>query len=222
MSDQAVMCPLCGVATSKATKSSTATNLLTNFFHEGISRVVPGLVVLALYAHKQITAAFTIFHDSSIASGLSILIAAWLIGLTLDIVASIFFTLHELHTGHDFPTEQEPNDERGRIRFLKTSGELVLYRSMCLISLFTFVVTPNSFSDVSLRFFPNVTILEGFGSANCWNLWLRAGIFVLFFWAFWRLKNKTKDKGKEKKTKREESFSDSAEQGNPHRESTTR
>jgi hypothetical protein len=49
----------------KSTSSSISGGLLTNFFNEATSRIVPGLVVLALYAHKQIIAASVVFHDSS-------------------------------------------------------------------------------------------------------------------------------------------------------------
>lgn len=57
-----------------------STDLLTNFFHEGISRVIPGLVFLALFLHKHLIVAFKRFDDSWIIFGLSTLIAAWAVG----------------------------------------------------------------------------------------------------------------------------------------------
>jgi hypothetical protein len=190
LSDKAICCPQCGAPTTlyqtKQPKSSSASDLLTNFFHEGISRITPGLVVLALYAHKQVIEAFKMLQSSSVVFGLGLLVSAWLIGLTLDIVAHIPFSLYEWIAGRGLKSRVEPEDERERLRFLKDSAELVLLRSLVIISLFTFVVTPHPFSDVRLKLFSNVT-LHSVSMNQCTYL-LRFGVIFLYCLAFWRIK----------------------------------
>ena len=59
--------------------------LLATYFLEIITRVIPGSVFIALYANKFVTKTFTLFHESSLLLGLSLLAGAWLTGLVLDL-----------------------------------------------------------------------------------------------------------------------------------------
>ena len=91
------------------TKSSSITGgLLTNFFNDAISRIAPGLIVLALYAHKQVIAVYKIFDHSSIIFGLSILVAAWLIGVALDFVVFFLLPMYKYFFGKDLYQVGEP------------------------------------------------------------------------------------------------------------------
>jgi hypothetical protein len=159
------------------TKDSNTNILLTNFFHEVFSRVAPGLVVLALYAHKQVIAAFDKIHDSSIIFGLSILAVAWLIGVTLDIVVIIPLSLYRLFTGKHLHQDREPSgDETECLRFRKAQAERVMYRSIFLISIFSLIALyrkPELFSDVTPILFSEDK-QKLIGIIVC----------VLFLWAF--------------------------------------
>jgi hypothetical protein len=171
------------------TKDSNTNILLTNFFHEVFSRVAPGLVVLALYAHKQVIAAFDKIHDSSIIFGLSILAVAWLIGVTLDIVVIIPLSLYRLFTGKHLHQDREPSgDETECLRFRKAQAERVMYRSIFLISIFSLIALyrkPELFSDVTPILFSEDK-QKLIGIIVC----------VLFLWAFlWdKFKDSLEDK----------------------------
>ena len=71
---------------------SIGQTLITEFFHEGLARIVPGLV-LSSYAHKPLLKAFDTFHGSSIVFGSSTLVAAWFIGVILENVLFSPFVL---------------------------------------------------------------------------------------------------------------------------------
>lgn len=68
-------------------------NLISEFFHEGISHIIPGLVIITLYWHSE---AENIFHkhghlfSSPLIFIACVLVIAWLIGLMVD--AIIFVT----------------------------------------------------------------------------------------------------------------------------------
>jgi hypothetical protein len=178
------------------TKVSNTNDLLINFFHEVISRVVPGLV-LALYAYKPIIAAFDKFHHSSIIFGLSILSVAWLIGVTLDIVVIIYLALYKLFTGKHLHQVSEPSgDETKCLRFRKDQAERVMYRSIFLISIISLIALswkPELFSDVTPILFsedqPKLIGIRLIGIIVC----------VLFLWAFlWdKFKDSLEDKARE-------------------------
>jgi hypothetical protein len=160
-----------------------STDLLTNFFHEAISRVVPGLVFLALYEHKHLIAAFKAFGDSSIIFGLSILVAAWVVGLTIDIVSYIPVALIEWFDKKYYQEsilEEEPDsdDEKKWIHYMKNKAQTVLFRSMFLISGFTLFVHP----PLLLVVMPPVC------SEGKWQCIITCIITFLFLFAYLRIK----------------------------------
>ena len=143
--------------------------LLATYFLEIITRVIPGSVFIALYANKFVTKTFTLFHESSLLLGLSLLAGAWLTGLVLDLATftpGFFLTkvtrricksgfLARLCANLLSPTTA-PNDrqlssptnpnERQFINDQKCSGERILFRAMMTISFLTAICTPSLFS----------------------------------------------------------------------------
>lgn len=147
--------------------------LLGHFFHEVFSRVAPGLVVLALYEHERVVKAYSVFHDSSIIYGLSIVVSAWLIGFALDTVINIFIIAAEKCSKERLKkwnekrfgpvTKRQNSEGMMSIPDLKSLGEALMSRSLCMIFLFSIFVPPPLFS--------------GHGWHRCYGVIL----FALFF-----------------------------------------
>jgi hypothetical protein len=68
-------------------------DLISEFFYDGISRIIPGLVVIFLFAHRLLEKALTTLHDSSIILYVFIFLAAWLIGVTVEMIPVLFLLL---------------------------------------------------------------------------------------------------------------------------------
>jgi hypothetical protein len=152
-------------------------DLLKNFFQEGISRIVPGLVALALYAHKQIDD-FKTFCGSPILFAFGIVIAAWLIGVALDIPVYIYLCLHKAFTGTDLHQDKErTDDETERLRFLKEQAEKVMCRSITIIATFTVFVRPGLLDVIPESQYPEV-----------WRKLFSILLAFLFGFAFWWVK----------------------------------
>lgn len=64
--------------------------LISEFFDEAITHMMPGLLVTFLFAHRFILRIFHAFNNSDFALCLFLLLAAWLIGLTLDVTTVTF------------------------------------------------------------------------------------------------------------------------------------
>jgi hypothetical protein len=166
-------------------------DLLNNFFQEGISRIVPGLVVLALYAHKPIIAAYNKFYDSSTIFPFGIVVAAWLIGVALDIFVYIPLIFWKSLTGKDAPQDPEPGvgkydnptgvvvDETARLRFLKDQAEKVMFRSITIIATFTVFVKPGLLEVIPKSEYPEL---------ESWQMQISKFIVFLFGVAFWWVK----------------------------------
>jgi len=128
-------------------------DLLSNFSHEAISRVIPGLVVLALYFHKYVVAALKLAHDSSILSMLSIFIAAWLIGAMIEkLFNTVLIPVMNIRVmkyilakkcGCSYRGDDVPEDGRLLIYYLKYIAETAMFRAFWMISFVTVFVTPN-------------------------------------------------------------------------------
>lgn len=78
--------------------NSPYVNLISEFFHEAIGRVLPGFVLMTLYGYHFLHREPRVFHHHPLFFGLAILSAAWLIGLTLDLfIFSPFFLFCKLY-----------------------------------------------------------------------------------------------------------------------------
>ena len=128
-------------------------DLLNEFFHEAISRVIPGLVVLVLYADRYLVNAFNAFNHSSVIFGLTTLVAAWLIGLTLDGMVNFYFLWCQCSGKKPLAAFQEPTDRTKHLQFMKYGAEIIMYRSMCIVSFFTLFVSPKLFTHVTPELF---------------------------------------------------------------------
>jgi len=73
-------------------------NLISEFFYEGIRRIVPGLVVIAFYLGREPLRIFGIFQNDlpSYAIVACVLLLAWLIGIIIEQITS--FVAHGLWT----------------------------------------------------------------------------------------------------------------------------
>jgi hypothetical protein len=180
---------------------SFSKELIREFFHEFISRVIPGLVILALYQHKYAMDAFAIFCHSPILLGTSILVAAWLIGVILDNLVfapfALMLTFMEWLTRcirvkwpskcvkwlskcvkslceFFLPKDALSKNEQDRRLHLKDTGERVMFRGMIIICLFTkWVMPPTSFVDANL--WRTKYWLYGSGMFFIFWLWAKIG-----------------------------------------------
>jgi len=128
-------------------------DLLNEFFHEGISRVIPGVVVLVLYADRDLVNAFNAFNHSSVIFGLTTLVAAWLIGLTLDSMLYFYFLLYRCIGKKPLAAFKEPTGGTKHLQFMKDEAEKIMCRSMCIVSFFTLFVSPTLFTHVKPELF---------------------------------------------------------------------
>jgi hypothetical protein len=65
-------------------------DLISEFFYDGIRRIIPGLVVIALYLHQEAANVLTVHKDfSPVAFIACILLVAWLVGFLIEQVMFI-------------------------------------------------------------------------------------------------------------------------------------
>lgn len=123
-------------------------DLLSNFSHEAISRVIPGLVVLALYFHTYVVAALKLAQVSSILSISAIFIAAWLIGATFEklgnyLIIPVVENILAKICGCSYCGDSVPEDARLLTYYLKYIAETQMFRAFCVISGVTVCIAPN-------------------------------------------------------------------------------
>ena len=94
-------------------------DLLSKFFHEAISRILPGLVVLSLYFHNFLSAAFKASEKSSLFCVVSIFGGAWLVGGLIEMSAlPVIWMIEKLR---DSKCEDKvPEDGRNLIYYQKS------------------------------------------------------------------------------------------------------
>ena len=68
-------------------------DIISEFFYDGISRIIPGLVVIFLFAHQWAGKVLSTFHDSSIILYFIILLSAWLIGVAVEVIPVVIILL---------------------------------------------------------------------------------------------------------------------------------
>jgi hypothetical protein len=174
------------------TSGTIAYYLITEFFHEVLSHVMPGCVFLSLYFYTYLMRASALLNNSSTLLCFSILISAWLIGITIDMsvyVTMMFFlrllkcpiyrkTIHEFREHwnsfkKDRPIDQQFSQVLLKIHVLFHIGEKVMFRCLATISFFTIFFQPKLF-------------LHLFGNEN-YDLIGRcvSGIFFLIYFFIW-------------------------------------
>jgi hypothetical protein len=58
--------------------------VISEFFYDGIRRILPGLLVLGLYANQQVARLFNDFKEFSVFLAIILVAAAWLIGIFIE------------------------------------------------------------------------------------------------------------------------------------------
>lgn len=65
-------------------------DLIYEFFYEGIRRIIPGLVVMALYFHQEVVKVFDAHLDfSQVMLNACILLIAWVVGVVIEQIMAI-------------------------------------------------------------------------------------------------------------------------------------
>jgi len=161
--------------------------LISNFFHDGICRLIPGIVVICLYWTNLVTSVHNALNKgSSVFLAVCILLIAWGIGATLDTMTfapafdypqirqALFrtnqlaeFNAKKAETLAQNSTNQlrglvaqtDENDAQKfeRVQKVRLQAEIVLFRIMMCISFFTFLRPPNIFSIL----WPSKTFSDG-------------------------------------------------------------
>jgi len=149
--------------------------LIINFFHEVISRIVPGLVVVILFFPDVVRQCYAEFHDSYILFGLTIFIIGWLIGTIVDVgfysfiyhlrkILLSFYHEKKLKVAEESKNESRrtkfrlylekifgerevclPKDVSKLIWIQKLHGEATMFRGLALISIWSAKWTPKLF-----------------------------------------------------------------------------
>jgi hypothetical protein len=158
---------------TKSDKSRLDPNdLVVFFFHEAISRVIPGLVVLALYFPTYVSNAVKVARHSSLLCVLSIFIAAWVIGAAIESFFFFIIYLSERSKHGARVDDTSTKEERDLIYYHKYIAEKIMFRAFWLISFLASCIEPNMVLFTTHK----------------WNLWY--GIiayvftFLAYFWLF--------------------------------------
>ncbi len=138
--------------------------LISEFFYEGIRRIVPGFFVIALYYHKEVVTAFDAHHAFFfVMLNACILLIAWVIGFMIEQIMNIplaflaavlknEFGLKyvDKQTNQSLKPDKDHEREKRRQHYLRFA-EKILCRSLWPIFLFAVFFAPEPFSN-----FPNV------------------------------------------------------------------
>jgi hypothetical protein len=157
------------------------TDLTTEFFYDGIARIIPGLVVIALYGRHIVMMALKDFQDASVVVGFCVFFAAWVIGVIIDILTFHPFVCLlkvaprcnliqrlQLHLLSDYDHKSMKELEFRR-QVYKAFSEKIMFRSLSAISLITFIWTPADFWTIKWNAFYSAFGAIVFGAA--WLLW---------------------------------------------------
>ena len=181
-------------------------DLLSNFSHEAISRVIPGLVVLAFYFHTYVVAALKLAQNSSILCTLCIFIAAWLIGAifeklfncliipmvkyVLKIKCDCFCSVDDVHANKaifgfgklakiicSYRGDDVPDADDGR----KLTYYLKYIAETAMFRAFSVISSVTMLIRPNLSFFTSVE----------WHWWFGFIAFVVNVYLYWQLKFKS-------------------------------
>ena len=131
------------------------TDIIREFFHDGIYRVLPGGVVIFLYAWLQVIGAVSGSHEHAILMIFCALAAAWIVGVILGIITFDIPMLalkclekwldckwYEALQARLSYKEYIRDDSPSGRRLQKIDTEKVFFRHMFAISLFTLACPP--------------------------------------------------------------------------------
>lgn len=154
-------------------------NLISEFFDDGICRVIPGIVVIALYMQTEVANAFAVYGKTGdfVILSVCILVVAWFIGVMLqtigfDIPAFLIIKLcPPSKLQKCLLPDKKSEDPSGQERraLIKSGAEIVLFRSMAIISLFSILVPPRSLSPTFTSIF----------TSFAWHRWYSVLSFVI-------------------------------------------
>lgn len=131
--------------------------VITVFFYEVINRIIPGVVFIGFYYSDEVDNAIHRFQNQQIFAALCILLAAWLLGIMLDaitwypfmfarwICAKCDCKLKDIIGEAKIDKDVDNEREHVRLKCIKQQAEIVMSRSMLLISCFTLLNLPNGF-----------------------------------------------------------------------------
>jgi hypothetical protein len=184
-------------------------NLISEFFYDGISRVIPGLTVIALYGRYILQNAFSDFRDASIVLVICIFLAAWVIGAIIEMVTfdpwaflirwlsklmkwAIAKAKHHaidkskswlektlLLPVHKIPDKLKDNPRRLR-QIYKQGAEKIMFRCLWAISVFTYFKHPEPFWGIEWN--PCFSIIGA----------VSFGLAYIFWWFAYRCNQKEK------------------------------
>lgn len=135
-------------------------DLISEFFIDIITRIIPGFIILALYPDKLFNSVFAEFQNTPILLIPGLIGAAWVIGFAIEQASyligawpirlfcrkktSCFLSLIGNHTPSDcFKTNNKDLEKDfkffkfNRRHQQKQAGERIFFRVMCAISIFT-------------------------------------------------------------------------------------
>lgn len=173
--------------------------LFLYFFGDVICRVIPGMVIIALYAKPIFNYADHLLKNSEVSRMLCIFLTAWLIGLTVDIgsfalgniplnsLPKMFPSMSHIcdellckespgktdgQNGSAAAKQNESDSQRyERMQLWKFTAEKILCRVMLCISVFTVFVPPKTFHSKWNRF-SIYSIIASVVFSGCW-VWLK-------------------------------------------------
>ncbi len=136
--------------------------LLQEFFYDGISRIIPGLVTIGFYGRNIVMLGD--FKDASVTLSICLFLAAWLIGaiveiLTISLPKFLLYLLKDwfslsklvspveswLFPSYDFEVGKPPPTEREK---RKLFAEATMFRCLLVISVVNYFAKPDFFWSI--------------------------------------------------------------------------
>jgi|ERR1017187_1830251 hypothetical protein len=154
--------------------------LILNFFHDGICRLIPGIVVICLYGNNLVTLAHKTLKNSFVFLAVCIFLIAWFIGATLDTftfapayyipqIRNALISTNQLAKMNaqraEALAQKDENDAQKfeRVQKVRMYAEIELFRIMMCISLFTCILPPKKLFSIV---WPSTTF-----SDSQWTRW---------------------------------------------------
>jgi hypothetical protein len=150
--------------------------IITIYFYEVTSRIVPGLVVLVFYFNEKVENAFCDYYHLNYIVIAGVLLASWLIGIVLD---GITWGLYKVIAMHRFRnaksktiwfSKPKPNpnikntDINLRLQAIKEHAEEVMCRVLFLISVLSWCKSPVGHLENTWHWYYSVSGIVAFGA----------------------------------------------------------
>jgi len=166
--------------------------LIAEFFYEGIRRIIPGLIILVLYCHKEATNIFHAHQDffSPYLFSICILSIAWLIGFMVETLtfALVALPLKQFPTYclskfllsiKDDPklsakTNKTPNlelDREIRRQIYLESAQQIMCRCLAIISFVSTLYHPEPFFNLPWKWYFGLISFLIFSLGWFWLKW---------------------------------------------------